>query len=68
MRVKANRLDYALPGVRCDGAEMVNQTRELDPVHTGVRRAQLYCPWSCQLKINFLSMRYSGNVLFPLFA
>jgi hypothetical protein len=36
----AHRLNSALPGVRCVGAEMIDQTRELDPVHTGVRRAQ----------------------------
>ena len=35
-----HRLNFASPGVRCDGAEMINQTRELDPVNTGVRRAR----------------------------
>ena len=38
--IARHRLNFALPGVRCEGAEMINQTRELDPVHTGVRRAR----------------------------
>ncbi len=40
----AEALHFALPGVRMACAEMDDQTRELDPVHTGVRRAALHMP------------------------